>query len=114
MEYSTSLTNITQAATSVVYNGYVYEIGGFNGSNAVMSVYYGALTPPPPSNNTNTSSSSLTTSSTSTNTSDPKTPDTGYGEPTHLSPIVTLMSIVSVVSISLGLALIYKRRHSKA
>ena len=76
-----------------------------------MSVYYATLTPSPQSSS---SSSSNLTSTTSTNTSDPKTPDTGYGEPTHLSPIVTLMSIVSVVSISLGLALIYKRRHSKA
>ena len=63
---------------------------------------------------TSTSSTSTTTPTTSpSSTSTVATPNTGYGQPTHLSPIVTLIAISSLVSISLGLTLIYKRRHIK-
>ena len=112
---TTTLPNSLYDATSVVNNGYIYEIGGVNSTGvAVNTVYYGALTPSPSNNTTtNTSSSSSTTSSNSTTTSAPKTPDTGYGEPIHISSILTLLSISSIVSIGLGLTLIYKRKHIK-
>ena len=37
---NTSLPTSTYGATSVVYNGYVYEIGGFNGGTPVTTVDY--------------------------------------------------------------------------
>ncbi len=40
---TTSLPSATYAATSVVYNGYVYEIGGWNGSAGVTNVDYGFI-----------------------------------------------------------------------
>ena len=102
---TTALPDTIYYATSVVYNGYVYEIGGVGNTGTVNTVYYAGLTPSP-SNNTNTQ-----TSSSSPTTSSPNTPDTGFGEPTHISPIVTLISISSIVSISLGLTLIYKKTY---
>ena len=40
---TTSLPVALDQATSVVYNDYVYEIGGYNGTSAVNTVYYAAL-----------------------------------------------------------------------
>ena len=37
---TTSLPAATDQATSVVYNGYIYEIGGYNGSAALATVDY--------------------------------------------------------------------------
>ena len=54
---TTSLPTATYHATSVVYNGYVYEIGGYNGSAAIANVYYA------PINNNGTLGSWTTTTS---------------------------------------------------
>jgi N-acetylneuraminic acid mutarotase len=40
---TTSLPLARDQATSVVYNGYVYEIGGYNGTSVVNTVYYAPL-----------------------------------------------------------------------
>ena len=40
---TTSLPMTTEVATSVVYNGYVYEIGGYDGSTTVSTVYYAPI-----------------------------------------------------------------------
>ena len=40
---TTSLPEITDGATSVEYNGYVYEIGGYNGSAEVSNIYYALI-----------------------------------------------------------------------
>ena len=40
---TTSLPAATDQATSVVYNGYIYEIGGYNGSAAVATVDYAPI-----------------------------------------------------------------------
>ena len=37
---TTALPSIISNATSVEYNGFVYEIGGFNGTNNLSTVYY--------------------------------------------------------------------------
>ena len=37
---TTSLPTATQSATSVVYNGYIYEIGGYNNNSSLNTVYY--------------------------------------------------------------------------
>ncbi|MHB8443381.1 MAG: hypothetical protein ACYDAS_03390, partial [Patescibacteria group bacterium] len=40
---TTSLPAVTEYATSVVYNGYVYEIGGYNGGSAISTVDYAPI-----------------------------------------------------------------------
>jgi hypothetical protein len=40
---TTSLPVALRQSTSIAYNGYVYEIGGYNGSSAVTTVYYAAI-----------------------------------------------------------------------
>ena len=40
---TTSLPTATQVATSVAFNGYLYEIGGYNGSAAVATVDYAPI-----------------------------------------------------------------------
>ena len=40
---TTSLPQTTSSATSVVYNGYVYEIGGDNLTNVLATVYYAPI-----------------------------------------------------------------------
>ncbi len=40
---TTSLPTATNSATSVIYNGYVYEIGGYTGSSAVATVDYAPI-----------------------------------------------------------------------
>ncbi len=40
---TTSLPTTTTIATSAVYNGYIYEIGGYNGSSRVTTVEYAAI-----------------------------------------------------------------------
>ncbi|MHB8362518.1 MAG: hypothetical protein ACYDBX_02760, partial [Patescibacteria group bacterium] len=58
----TSLLNATYSATSVVYNGYVYEIGGYNGSAAVAAVDYlnlSSLSVPPNINSATTNTNQI-------------------------------------------------------
>ena len=40
---TTALPSIISNATSVEYNGFVYEIGGFNGTNNLSTVYYAPI-----------------------------------------------------------------------
>ena len=56
---TTSLPTATDLATSVVANGYVYEIGGYNGSSYVATVDYAAISPAQLTSRAMTTSSSV-------------------------------------------------------
>ena len=40
---TTALPTVNYAATSAAYNGYIYEIGGYNGSTYYNTVYYAPI-----------------------------------------------------------------------
>ena len=40
---TTSMPETVNQATSIAYNGYVYEIGGYNGTTAVSNIYYAPI-----------------------------------------------------------------------
>ena len=58
--------------------------------------------------------SSGSTSSSSDPTSSAKAPDTGYGTPSKSSPVITGLSVVAVIAIAGGVALLYNQKRTKA
>ena len=100
---TTALPSVLTFGTSVVSNGYIYELGGADGSGVTATVYSSAIQSDLPSATTNGNSGS-------TLSSVPRAPDTGYGTPDANVPIV----LITLVTLPLAVGLsIYSYRRSR-
>jgi N-acetylneuraminic acid mutarotase len=105
--WNTSANSLPQGvigANAVMYNGYAYVVGGFNG-DIFSPVYYNTIFYTSLIQDPTNSPSSSVASGTTTNSNNnklPTPPDTGYGTPAANSPIVISLGSLALVSIFLG------------
>jgi N-acetylneuraminic acid mutarotase len=111
--WNTSVNSLPQGvigANAVMYNGYAYVIGGFNGdifSPAYYStVFYTSLIQDPTASPSSSVTSGTTTGSNGNNL--PTPPDTGYGTPASYDPVVIALIVSALISICVGVGIRYK------
>jgi len=104
--WTTNATPLPQAlmdATTVINNGYVYEMGGTGNLGSVNTVYNAQITPIPKVSSGSNGTSSTTSSTTSDKALDP--PDTGFGAPSNTN-LWLILGIYGSASASLfGIAI---------
>ncbi len=115
-DYGVSWTDDSTTNTATANQNWISITSDSTGQHLAAVVIGGDIwtaaannpSPALPNNNSN----GATGSNTSSSTSDPKAPDTGYGQPAGSDPLVAILATGAIISVGAGLALLYRQRRA--